>query len=582
MFIAVIAKALGRKQVVGNNQLVVELYHPCLAGSGSSSTTLPAIPKNFVVQVALPVHKFLLKSKKARDRIEAELKKQASSVIWPESPTGEICLHCTLAPDITNLKKRSLKSWEPTCHKIIEDHIGKNISAADVKIPSESWAPAVQKMKEIVFHADDLCVEMDEGKHLVHLAGIREAVAKYQNFIQLLLEDIVLELAKDKSRVVESLKAFKPYHIKLLKNAKEIASSRDLELLFDEKEVTLQGVQQEVIQMKVMMYEMMNNVVSKTASFDQIRANLIKTGSAAKYFQRYFEQKGLNITWESAGKEVTMHAFSSKDIEIAFARMNEDMAQKKVGLSSDCLLTLTLPQWEEKKKKLSDDFEVLDITVLDDNSAIMVTSTKDSVDKIADDVETFIQKFTRMEQMITLREGEVKFLEKYMSPEIYGIEQKLAAEAVSFEILSKGLKCGVIVRGTNQGLIGGVNEIRDLVRAILEVVHDCNIPGIQRYFTTKRGRDSLGALEMRKKVVILISREKERKSSAVTPDSAKNMFPAVKTGPTVKSEVTTLQGTLIRVMKGDLTECQVDCLIIDIREDFTYTRGAAEIVLKKG
>ena len=86
-----------------------------------------------------------------------------------------------------------------------------------------------------------------------------------------------MELAKDKNLFVKSLITFEPYHIKLLMNAKEIASSRDLELLFDEKEVTLQGDQLDVIQMKVKMYQLMNNVVLKTVTFDKIRANPIKT-----------------------------------------------------------------------------------------------------------------------------------------------------------------------------------------------------------------------------------------------------------------------------------------------------------------
>jgi len=176
-----------------------------------------------------------------------------------------------------------------------------------------------------------------------------------------------------------------------------------------------------------------------------------------------------------------------------------------------------------------------------------------------------------------LPEGKVIYIRKHLWKEVDDIGKSLTTGAVKLEPIEDGEKSGFVVRGTRRGLEQGTREVVELSKDILEVVHDSDLPGTQKYFTTKRGKDSLTALENRSKVVVLVSEE------LLSQEGSDGVATLAVSAPTIKSEVqVSVSGTMIRVLKGCITECNAEALIISIGDNLKHTEGAARLIATTG
>ena len=227
--------------------------------------------------------------------------------------------------------------------------------------------------------------------------------------------------------------------------------------------------------------------------------------------------------------------------------------------------------------------KVLEIAVAADKLSVTCCGLRDEVKAATEELKKFFEQNTIVEQFVQLPEGKVKYIQKHLMAQVDSIVQKASQTGtVKMEPIEDGERSGFVIRGTRPAMRQASVQVFELSKVILEFVHDSDLLGTQKYFATKRGRDSLTAIENRSKVVVVLSEEEliEYDDNADPFLAASGGKPAV---PVVKSEVcVTGTKTMIRVVKGSITYCRADALIITISDDLKHTDGAARLVAMAG
>jgi len=393
------------------------------------------------------------------------------------------------------------------------------------------------------------------------------------------------ELAKAKSKKFETIKGLTAAQLQIVKTSRFWeAMSSDVEVTFDGHGMSLQGTEAEILAVKVEMYEkIINQIRSRTCPCDQFKLKLLSKPEVMQYFQNVFKQKRLNVACTVTTKDLVLHGLDDSSVSIASDAFDRELTQEKVQLDSASSAGLSLPQWKEVEKSLMRNSNVLEMAVAADKMSVTCCGLRDEVKAATEELKKFFEQNTIVEQFVQLPEGKVRYIQKHLIAVVDSIVQKASQNGtVKMEPIEDGERSGFVVRGTRPAMRQASVQVFELSKVILEFVHDSDLLGTQKYFATKRGRDSLTAIENRSKVVVILSEEElNEDDDDVDPFlAASGGKPAV---PVVKSEVcVTGTKTMIRVVKGSITYCRADALIITISDDLKHTDGAARLVAMAG
>ena len=393
------------------------------------------------------------------------------------------------------------------------------------------------------------------------------------------------ELAKAKSRKFETIKSLTAAQLQIVKTSRFWeAMTSDVEVTFDVHVMSLQGTEAGILAVKVELYEkIINQIRSRTCPCDQFKLKLLSKPEVMQYFQNVFKQKRLNVACTVTTKDLVLHGLDDSSVSIASDAFDRELTQEKVQLDSASSAGLSLPQWKEVEMSLMRNSKVLEIAVAADKLSVTCCGLRDEVKAATEELKKFFEQNTIVEQFVQLPEGKVRYIQKHLIAFVDSIVQKASQNGtVKMEPIEDGERSGFVVRGTRPAMRQASVQVFELSKVILEFVHDSDLLGTQKYFATKRGRDSLTAIENRSKVVVILSEEElNEDDDDVDPFlAASGGKPAV---PVVKSEVcVTGTKTMIRVVKGSITYCRADALIITISDDLKHTDGAARLVAMAG
>ena len=576
--VAVIPSVLGQKQEIDKREVKVDLFYPYLSYMSTSRYQSVVIPQDIVIFLDIPKSKFIRHSDKLRAQMESELAASECAVQWPDdAETGKLTLQCTVSKDDNDAVER-VHNWTDTCQKIADRHL-TSIASFDEKVCGEVWAKFLQETKSAAqSEMTELYIEEDGNSFSLSCVGVCDAVTRFHAAAVAVNNKLMEELAKAKSKKFEVISNLTAAQLHIIKTSRfwEMMST-GVEVTFDGHGMSLQGSEAEIMAVKVRMYEqIVSQIHRKTSPCDQFKLMLLRKSDVMQHFQSIFEQKKLNVACTVTADNLVVHGLDDSSINEAHATLDRQLFETKVQLDSASSLTLKLPQWKTVETTLKKNSKVIEIVVAEDKMLVTCCGIREQVEAAKAKIEEFVQQNTILEQFVELPEGKVLYIRKYLT--VDNIIKSLQNDAVKLEPIEDGDKSGFVVRGTRHGLGQATLQVVEMSKDILEVVHDSELPGTQKYFATKRGKDSLIALENRSKVVVLVSEEQlsqegsDRRASLVAASA-----------PVIKSEVcVSASNTVIRVVKGCVTECHAEALIVTIAENLKHVDGAARLIAAAG
>jgi len=579
--VSVIPRVVGQRQVIDKDEAKVDLFYPYLSHIATASSCRPPviIPHDVVISLDKAKSKFIRHSDKFRAELQSQLAASQCHVQWPDDVNGgKLTLHCTLTERDADAAQQVL-NWTDKCQSAVDSHLA-NIASVDERVSGEIWTKFVQETKSAAQSAlTELYLEEDDKSFCLSCVGVSDAVALFHDAAVAVNKKLMEELATAQSKKFEIIPNLTTAQLQIIKTSRFWeAMSTSVEVTFDGHGMSLQGCETEIMAVKVGMYEkIVNQIQTKTFPVDQFKLKLLRKPDMMQYFQSIFEQKKLNVACSVTADNLVVHGLDASSISETSATLDRELCQSKVPLDSASSAALNLPEWKSIETTLSNDCKFVDVAVAADKTAVTCCGIRDQVEAAEANIKKFFEQNTILEQFVKLPEGKVTYIRRQLMTEVENIIKSLQTDAVKLEPIEDGDKSGFVVRATRHGLEQVTLQVVELSKDILEVVHDSDLPGTQKYFATKRGKDSLTALESRSKVVVLLS---EEPLSHEGNDGTANRTVAV---PVVKSEVcVSVSKTMIRVVKGCVTECRAEALIVTIADNLKHTDGAAKLLAAAG
>jgi len=578
--VSVISSVLAQQQVIDKREVKVNLYYSYLSHTTSTSRKQPVtIPQDIVILLEDLKSKFIRHSDKFRAQLEAELAASHCAVKWPDDEDSDkLTLQCTVKEEDVGAAEQ-VHNWTDTC-QTIADNLLASIATASDQVCGEIWTKFLDETKSAAqSELTELYIEEDDNSFNLSYVGVGDSVAKFRAAAVDVSKRLMVELAKAKSMKFEVISNLSAAQLQIIKTSRFWdAMSTGVEVSFDGHRMSLQGTEAEIMAFKVRMYEeIVNRIQSKASACDQFKLKLLRKPDVMQYFQSIFKQKKLNVACTVTANDLVVHGLDDTSINEAGAMLDRELSQAKVPLDSASSAALNIPQWKSVETALLNSSKILDIAVAADKMSVSCCGIRDEVETAEAKIKEFFQQNTIVEQFVALPEGKVIYIRKHLWKEVDDIVKSLTTDAVKLEPIEDGKKSGFVVRGTRRGLEQATREVVELSKDILEVVHDSDLPGTQKYFTTKRGKDSLTALENRSKVVVLVSEE------LLSQEGSDGGATLAASAPTIKSEVyVSVSGTMIRVLKSSVSECYAEALIVTIGDNLKHTEGAARLIAAAG
>src|SRR6218665_2810803 len=504
---------------------------------------------------------FMEKKKGLKEEMEKELAAHHCSVVWPEdSNSGTIVLKCT-ASTAELTKDFSSDDWTETCTNLVKVNFNR-VLIGKLEIPEEIRSRFAKQALGLKDSDGDLMWEQSESGGFVQYVGSEESVENFTKQYRLLTKKLLAELQKENEVVTDVVDQVTDVELQLLRMIEfdEQNESQTLHINITDKAVNFQGTRQEVLHAKTKFYELINQETTCNYPAKKFKLTAFDDKTGIEYVKNSFRERHIPVVVASQKDKVVLSGLSQQDIDDAVKFLDSELIEGRVMLDDASVTVLTMPQWSEAICKLKSSFPVLVVDVSPSQDAVVCLSTKAALNKVVEEIEAILKNNIQTEQFLPASESKVKYINKFMTAELNKTENILQQARISITMESNGKESGVRVTGAPNGMATALETVKLLVESVLSYNYTNDSPGVQKAFRTKRGKDSIDALEHRIPVII------EVKESFVTSSPSGAQLSTTRnvkaSEPMVKLEATLPTGIVIKVIKGDITKCKVDAIVI--------------------
>lgn len=570
-----------KKQEIENVHLEIKLYSDYLFEETGSSFRRKKIqiPEELIIPVDRVILQYLSNCPSFRERMEAEMQPLDCVIQWQMPDNSSIKLSCTLTPKCKNLA-RLVAKWESVCTEQINMLLDK-ILVKEEKLCPDIWEDFVREVK-VVDQSGIIC-EFDDSSHSLRIIGDNKTVGLYMKDIADIRNDLQAKMAKRMKKTYRSLNTIKPYKLRLLNilNLSDMGLSKDVTVKVDDQQVSFEGSEEDINQAMIKIYEITNDMQCRQfPSFDPLKVKFLQKKEVADYLTDLLQKESMRVVWNfDDNKVLEISGMSDKEINRSFSIIDSEFLYKDTKLDVNQIPTIKDAKWNDFKKTLKEAVKIMDIQFDQQISTIKVFSTKDMIDAIIHEIDDFLNQNTILEQFLSLEDGKVNFMDQFSGKEIKDLENQLDKEGVVIELMPKKQSSGVLIRGTKTGLEMAAAILNDIHQQILSTDFESETYVIPKFLKTRHGQESIDKIQNKYKVIIDVLRQP--KNSRTSKSSGDKQLDEISKGPVLKSTIG-IKGSVVKVLKGSLIECQVKVLVVPGKDNLKHKDGIAKAVVEAG
>ncbi|XP_062972713.1 protein mono-ADP-ribosyltransferase PARP14-like [Elgaria multicarinata webbii] len=564
-----ITTILGRKHSFDNVAVLVYPYYESLGAALYGKDRPPVkLPDPSTMSID-PYHwQFLQKNPLLLQEISHEMAACYCEIKWPtrHSPCPEIMI-CPLRALLK--QKRSLaKNWNKDVSTQLTQILSKQ-KVVKCKVDAVVWEAIRNNAVK-----DDIFILPDIPKGIVVLVGAPETVDHAEQEIQVLIENAIKKLERERQTIEETMSVPAGKYT-LLSNAgfhDRVLEYPDLKITYDASKecVTLRGVATEVFKMKSEILERLSRMDQKTVDIHPYILLFLQHVDNKHLSQLLFWAKKINAFYELKGEAVLLMGGVPQDLLGAVEGMKKDLAYKCIPLEDNSIIKKK--EWMELTDSLykacncSNEtiiiYEMGDEVVIAGCSKEVASANKKLSDFV--DSNTYIQKAVKT---------------KFAAVPIYVKQEKRNSWA---HMEKQGVKihfgtwtnCKLIsLEGPRGEVLKGVELFQNLVSSLHAIHTVVDRPGAKAFF---KEHEYLYVSGAKQKFNCLI-RIQDADEDTREEDEGGN-------GPEEKGqlccEVKLKDGVVVMVHKGDLTCFPADVVVNASNEDLKHSGGLAEALLK--
>ena len=532
----------------------------------ASTTRMPNRKKNlqnaFVIQVSKP---FINCLKKNQEEVGKHLS-QLHAEILIDTDAEQV----TVSPC---LGSEDLGDWETNCRSAVNGYL-KSFVKETISFPSKIKDIMFPIIFDITQNYSSLYIDYDSGNSTVTIAGKRVEVDKEKKRFD---EACDSQMIKKESVFIEDHKFLSFLRLKLdglLKNHPTIKAT----LQADENHVSIQGIKDSRIAFSKDLESLRAGMVSVTVRISKDYVEFLSTPLGRTLLHQYLQG------FESC---VAIHFGWEGTLLLLCSQKNDGIKVAKIIQESVCSACVPYPEvfvslmrgkeWATLKSDLEDSYCV---SVSNPENKIRIIGDKQSLECVSEKIQQFIGKHCHTEKSISLCGAQWRLLTTHMNKKWNKIEQKLRDETkLKFSFPNeRDKKSSIVLKGEKPVVADFARQVENLISTIctcppLEQAR----PGTVKFFYSEKGKTLITGIEAQEKSCIQLEVLQDGGDGDDLSDNG-----VAKIGFSRLGMGTTKEGKIIAIVKGDITEIQVDVIVNASNADLKHIGGVALAIANKG
>ena len=555
---------------LGSDVVVTKCTVPMGMSSSSSRHALATeIPKkkavvqsSFVIKVSKPFINCLIKNQGV---VEKQLS-QLHAAISTDTEMEQVIINPCLGSE-------DLKDWEENCQLIVESYL-QSVVTKTFSFPSEIKDVMVPIILGIIQSHSSLYIEYDADSLTVVITGEKIKVDKVEEKLEEVLDSYMI---KKESMVIDDQKFLSFLRVKL---DALIAKHPNIEatLLTNDNCLSIQGIKDSRIAFKNDLESLHASMIAVTVRISKDFVEFLSTPLGKTLLHQYLQDFESRVVIHFVPEGMLLLLCSQKSDGIKVAKViQESVCSTCVPYPEVFGSSLGSKEWATLKSDVEESYCV-SVSIL--GKKIRIIGDMQSLDCVSEDIQQFIEKECHTEKSIPLCGAQWRLLTTYMNKKWNKIEQKLKDQSkLKFSLPNeKDKKSFIVLKGEKPVVVDLAKQVEDLISTMctcppLEQAR----PGTVKFFYSEKGKTLITGVEAQEKSCIQLE---VLQDGGDGDDLSGNGV--AKVGSSKLGMGTTKEGKIIALVKGDITEMQVDVIVNASNADLKHIGGVALAIANKG
>ena len=556
---------------LGSSVVVTECKVPMgMSSSNSLYASTTRMPKSkavfnnaFIIQVSEP---FINCLKKNQEEVEKHLSQLHAAILIDTGAEQVSISPCSGSED--------LEDWEANCRSAVNGYL-KSFVTETVSFPSNIKDIMFPIVFNIMQNHSSLYINRDFMNSTVTVAGKRVLVDKVKETLEAACDS---QMVKKESVFIDDHKFLSFLSVKLdvlRANHPKI----EVTLQADENYVSIKGIKDSRSAFKNDLESLRASMVSVTVRISKDFASFLSTPLGRTLLHQYLQGFESHVAFHFASEGVLFLLCSRKEDGIKVAKIiQESVSSICVPYPEDFVLLLRGKEWATLKSDLEDSYCV---SVSNPENKIRIIGDKKSLHCVSEKIQQFIEKECHTEKSIPLCGAQWRLLTTHMNKKWSKMEQKLKDESklkVSFPKEERKKEVFIILKGEKSIVADFAKQVGDLINSIcscppLEQAR----PGTLKFFYSDKGKTMIKGVEAQEKSCIQLD---VLQDGGDDDDTLHNEV--TKVGSSKLCHGMTIEGKIITLVKGNITEIPVDVIVNAANAELKHVGGVALAIAKKG
>lgn len=518
--------------------------------------------------------KFLLNSPKSQLQLYEQLKVINAVISWPTScKDNQVQIKCTLSNDEKNHQKLS-KTWNSD----VKEHINNFLMSLQVDrnlVAENVYTLLMDRLREFNLDKPDevRVITEDQSSCEVFIVGYKKHVQILSGVIKDMIDDIRKDIYR-KSKKIYDMISLKHHQLVLLElthfadRLKNKYKGIDVQIDIKSNVLSFCGTAVDITAAKIDTYKTIKEIVS------------VCIGERSKHFILFLKRPDIEQKIYSkfkVGGHIGVLNLQNETINVCCMTSDGADTCAKIIKESVVEIFIELDNWQKhvihshKFGRYVEDLEIkygqtARLVITENQNEIVIHCLSKTVGNLVHKkLSDFIFINGTQEKTYQLTVDDVKLLQELMKEETKKLEIELKHRNIFFLIRHDN----IFVQGKGHAFVDALKEVESLLKYINYVTSNSKFKTVVEKF---QGKAKLKQMD----------KDPNESSDAEVETPKHDSKNIIKGNVSLMCSFTTEGNKEVMVIKGDITQLDVDVIVNAAYRDLQHKRGLAKILINKG
>ncbi|KAK6178600.1 hypothetical protein SNE40_013353 [Patella caerulea] len=564
-------KVLAESHKVEEIKLKVDVYQKCLGKSGGI-TDLDVFSLPTPVKVPLNEDDtlkmmFIYQSETHAKDLQSRMAQCMSRIEWSQGTSeSEAILSCTVTKEMKAVR-RLIKTWEKSCKINFERYLG----GIKLKIIPIAEHRIFDMVSEEISIQDKNCVNIFKSKTSglsIVVVGCDEPIfEEMASIVQQTKQRIEEDLDRKKQEVTETLETKYPFAVLESFDVIDVIKKRHTHVQITQQstegKINFKGTLSEIQPAIDTMNQLLDDL--KFTEINDLKKpiiELLQTDDVTDHIRKdkLKKEKKKTAIWKVSQDKgsVFVYAKNAESLKEITDVLRTVCSHKIINVDTQGSDLLTGSAWKDIVKNIHAQYPNLVIVDVIDNKQISLTFITDLSELVDKMISDFLTEHVRCTEILPCSKGQVYFMDNILKKQTYNLISDFKKSGVTVTLSSL---LGIRIEGPTGAMDAAKEKLKSYISNIKSAEKNIIKPSELKFYRLDKGRETICTTQNKFNCYIEHS------------DDAWNL------GLTFELKKTK---TKIHVVKGDITDTEVDVIVNSANKELIHNGGLANDIVQKG